>query len=42
MSTAGGFASLASLPWLRRAVPWVGGLFIGVIVAMAAYDIIKT
>ncbi len=28
-------------PWRRRSVPWVGALFIAVIVAMAAFDILR-
>jgi PAS domain S-box-containing protein len=28
--------------WTQRAVPWVGGLFIAAIVALAAYDIVES
>jgi hypothetical protein len=38
-------ASIGSLwprQWTQRSVPWVGGLFIAVIAAMAAYDIVRS
>src|SRR5262245_13742090 len=34
-------ASLVPRQWTRRVVPWVGGLLIGVIVALAGYDIVR-
>ena len=33
---------LESRSWNRRAVAWVGGLFIAAIVALAAYDIVTS
>jgi PAS domain S-box-containing protein len=41
MSLATAFAPRFPRPWTRHAVSWGGGLFIGVIVAMAAYDIVR-
>ncbi len=33
--------AVGARPWTRRSVPWIGALFIAIIVAMAAFDIVR-
>ncbi len=33
--------ALRGRPWPRRSVPWIGAIFIAIIVAMAAFDIVR-
>lgn len=42
MRLAAAIESVGSRQWTRRSVPWAGALFIGVIVAMAASDILHS
>src|SRR5262245_33602732 len=42
MSLASAIGSLGPRQWTPRRVAWVGSLFIGVIVALAAYDIVRS
>ena len=41
MSLGSAIARFSPRQWTRRAIPWIGGLFIGAIVALAAYDIVR-
>jgi PAS domain S-box-containing protein len=41
MNVATAIATVGTRQWTRRSVPWIGTLFIGVIVAMAASDILR-
>lgn len=41
MNVATAIATVGSRQWTRRGVPWIGALFIGAIVAMAASDILR-
>jgi PAS domain S-box-containing protein len=42
MKLATAIESVGSRQWTRRSVPWAGALFIGVIVVMAASDILRS
>ena len=41
MSRANAIAAFASRQWAARGVPWIGAVLIGVIVVMAATDIVR-
>ncbi|MGE5339385.1 MAG: PAS domain-containing protein [Gemmatimonadota bacterium] len=41
MTLGGAIDALRGHPWQRRSVPWIGALLIAVIVAMAAFDIVR-
>ena len=42
MNLATAIGSRISRKWARRAVPWSGGLFIGAIIGLAGYDIVRS